>query len=54
VKADLERWLVEHGVDSLDAIRGLRNATPVEDADGFFRAHHVASQIEYLPRKLVQ
>ena len=54
MKADLERWLVEQGVDSLDAIRGLRDATRVEDADAFFRAQYVAAQTEYLPRKLVQ
>ena len=54
MKADLERWLVEQRVDSLDAVRGLRDATRVEDADAFFRAQYVATQTGYLPRKLVQ
>ena len=54
MKADLERWLVDQRIDSIDAIRGLRNATRVEDADAFFRAQYVASLTEYLPGKLVQ
>ena len=54
MKADLERWLAEQRVDSVDAVRGLRDATRVTDADAFFRAQYVASQTEYLPGKLVQ
>lgn len=54
MKADLERWLVDQRLDSVEAIRGLRDATRVEDADAFFRAQYVASLTEYLPGKLVQ
>ena len=54
MKADLERWLVDQRLDSVETIRGLRDATRVEDADAFFRAQYVASLAEYLPGKLVQ
>ena len=54
MKAGLERWLAEQRFDSIDAIRGLRDATRVEDADAFFRAQYVAALTEYLPQKLVQ
>ena len=54
MKADLERWLVDQRLDSVEAIRGLRDATRVEDADAFFRAQYVASLTEYLPGKFVQ
>jgi dihydroorotate dehydrogenase (fumarate) len=54
MKSDLERWLEDQRIDSVDAIRGLRDATRVEDADAFFRAQYVAAQTEYLPGKLVQ
>jgi dihydroorotate dehydrogenase (fumarate) len=52
--ADLERWVDEQRFDSLEAIRGARDATRVENADAFFRAQYVAAQTEYLPGKLVQ
>jgi dihydroorotate dehydrogenase (fumarate) len=54
MKAGLERWLVEQRFDSLDAIRGLRDATRVDDPDAFFRAQYVAAQTAYVPGKLVQ
>jgi dihydroorotate dehydrogenase (fumarate) len=54
MKTDLERWLADQRVDSVAAVRGLRDATRVEHADAFFRAQYVASQTEYLPGKLVQ
>ena len=54
MKSGVDRWLAEQGVDSIDAIRGLRDATRVEDPDAFFRAQYVAAQSEYVPRKLVQ
>jgi dihydroorotate dehydrogenase (fumarate) len=54
MKADLERWLVDQRLDSVETIRGLRDATRVEDADAFFRAQYVASLSEYLPGRLVQ
>ena len=50
----LERWLAENRFDSVDAIRGLKDATHVEDADAFLRAQYVAALTDYLPGKLVQ
>jgi dihydroorotate dehydrogenase (fumarate) len=50
----LERWLGTNGFDSVDAIRGLKDATHVEHVDALFRAQYVASLTEYLPGKLVQ
>ena len=49
----LERWLGANGFDSVDAIRGLKDATHVEHVDELFRAQYVASLTEYLPGKLV-
>ena len=49
----LERWLGANGFDSVDAIRGLKDATHVEHVDALFRAQYVASLTEYLPGKLV-
>ena len=54
MKADLERWFEEQRFESLDAVRGLRDATRVEDPDAFFRAQYVASLTNYMPGKLVQ
>jgi dihydroorotate dehydrogenase (fumarate) len=54
MREGLERWLVEQRFDSLDMIRGLRNAMRVENPDAFFRAQYMVAQTEYLPRKLVQ
>ena len=50
----LERWLAENRFDSVDAIRGLKDATHVADIDALLRAHYVAALTEYLPTKLVQ
>ena len=49
----LERWLGENGFDSVDAIRGLKDATHVEHVDALLRAQYVASLTEYMPSKLV-
>jgi dihydroorotate dehydrogenase (fumarate) len=54
MREGLERWLGENGFDSVDAIRGLKDATHVEQVDALFRAQYVASLTEYLPGKLVQ
>ena len=54
MRSDLERWLEEQRIDSVDAIRGLRDATRIENADAFFRAQYVAALTEYVPQKLVQ
>jgi dihydroorotate dehydrogenase (fumarate) len=53
MRAGLERWLGTNGFDSVDAIRGLKDATHVEHVDALFRAQYVASLTEYLPGKLV-
>jgi hypothetical protein len=50
----LERWLGENRFDSVDAIRSLKSAAHVEDADAFLRAQYVASLRNYVPGKLVQ
>jgi dihydroorotate dehydrogenase (fumarate) len=50
----LERWLGANGYDSVDAIRGLKDATHVEHVDALLRAQYVAALTEYLPGKLVQ
>ena len=49
----LERWLGANGFDSVDAIRGLKDATHVEHVDALFRAQYVASLTEYSPGKVV-
>ena len=49
----LERWLVDNGFDSVEAIRGLKDATHVEQADAFLRAQYVAAMSAYLPGPLV-
>jgi len=50
----LGRWLDENGYGSVDAIRGLKDATHVEDVDALIRAQYVAALTEYVPVKLVQ
>jgi len=47
-------WLGANGFDSVDAIRGLKDATHVEHVDALFRAQYVAALTDYLPGKLVQ
>jgi hypothetical protein len=49
MRAGLERWLAENGFDSVDAIRGLKDATHVEHVDALLRAQYVAALTEYLP-----
>jgi dihydroorotate dehydrogenase (fumarate) len=53
LRAGLERWLEANGYASVDAIRGLKDATHVEHVDALFRAQYVASLTDYLPGKLV-
>ena len=50
----LERWLDANGFDSVDAIRGLKDATHVENVDALIRAQYVAALTESLPGRLVQ
>ena len=54
MKDGLEQWLFENRFDSVDAIRGLRDASHVENADAFLRAQYVAALTDYVPGKLVQ
>ena len=53
MREGLERWLGANGFDSVDAIRGLKDASHVEHVDALFRAQYVASLTDYLPGKLV-
>ena len=53
MREGLERWLDENGYDSVATIRGLKDATHVENVDALFRAQYVAALTEYLPEKLV-
>jgi len=50
----LVRWLAENRFESVDAIRGLKDASRVADADAFLRANYVAALTDYVPGKLVQ
>ena len=54
MREGLERWLDENGFDSVDAIRGLKDATHVENVDALLRAQYVAALTKYLPGKLIQ
>jgi dihydroorotate dehydrogenase (fumarate) len=54
MRAGLEQWLGANGFDSVDAIRGLKDATHVENVDALLRAQYVAALKDYLPAKLVQ
>jgi dihydroorotate dehydrogenase (fumarate) len=54
MRAGLERWLGTNGYDSVDAIRGLKDATHVEGVDALLRAQYVAALQDYVPTKLVQ
>ncbi len=54
MKSGLAHWLYDNHFESVEAIRGLRDAWQVQDADAFLRAQYVASLTEYVPGKLVQ
>jgi dihydroorotate dehydrogenase (fumarate) len=54
MREGLERWLGESGFDSVDAIRGLKDATHVEQVDALLRAQYVAALTEYVPTNLGQ
>ena len=53
MRQGLERWLGANGYDSVYAVRGLKDATHVEDVDALLRAQYVAALTDYLPAKLV-
>ena len=50
----LARWLAENRFESVEAIRGLKDASRVADVDAFLRAQYVAALTDYVPGKLVQ
>jgi dihydroorotate dehydrogenase (fumarate) len=54
MKAGLERWLASNHFSSVEAIKGMKDATHVEHVDALLRAQYVAALTEYLPGKLVQ
>lgn len=50
----LARWLTDNRFESVQALRGLKDASRVADADAFLRAQYVAALTDYVPGKLVQ
>ena len=54
MREGLERWMEANGFGSVDAIRGLKDATHVEHVDALLRAQYVEALTEYVPAKLVQ
>jgi len=52
MREGLERWLGENGFASVEAIRGLKDATHVDQVDALIRAQYVAALTEYLPATL--
>jgi len=53
MRLGLEHWLGTNGFDSVAAIRGLKDASHVDNVDALFRAQYVASLTDYVPDKLV-
>jgi len=54
MREGLERWLGENGFASVEAIRGLKDATHVEHVDALLRAQYVAALTDYLPTAVVR
>jgi dihydroorotate dehydrogenase (fumarate) len=54
MRKGLEHWLGANGFASVDAIRGLKDATHAEHVDALLRAQYVEALTEYVPTKLVQ
>ena len=52
MRKGLEHWLGENGFASVEAIRGLKDATHTEHVDALFRAQYVAALSAYLPTTL--
>ncbi|HET9369281.1 MAG TPA: dihydroorotate dehydrogenase-like protein [Vicinamibacterales bacterium] len=50
----LVSWLGDNGFASVEAIRGLKDATHVEHVDALLRAQYVAALTDYLPAALVR
>jgi dihydroorotate dehydrogenase (fumarate) len=53
MKEGLVRWLAENRFDSVEAIRGLKDASHVTDANAFLRSQYITLLSDYLPGKLV-
>jgi dihydroorotate dehydrogenase (fumarate) len=53
MRSGLERWLGENGFGSVDAIRGLKDGTHLENLDVLLRAQYVDALRDYVPAKLV-
>jgi dihydroorotate dehydrogenase (fumarate) len=53
MRLGLEHWLGTNGFDSVAAIRGLKDASHVDNVDALFRAQYIASLTDYVPGKLV-
>lgn len=53
MREGLERWLGENGFASVEAIRGLKDATHVEGVDALLRAQYVAALTDYLPARSI-
>jgi len=54
MRTGLERWLGQNGFASIDAIRGLKDATHAEHVDALLRAQYVAALTDYLPTAIVR
>ena len=53
MKEGLVRWLAENRFDSVEAIRGLKDASHIADANAFLRSQYITLLSDYLPGKLV-
>jgi dihydroorotate dehydrogenase (fumarate) len=53
MRKGLERWLGENGFESVEAIRGLKDASRVDNAAAVLRAQYVTVLKDYVPGKLV-
>jgi dihydroorotate dehydrogenase (fumarate) len=54
MREGLEGWLAENGFASVEAIRGLKDATHVEHVDALLRAQYVAALTDGLPAAFVR
>lgn len=54
MREGVDAWLGENGFASVEAIRGLKDATHVEHVDALFRAQYVAALTDYLPTSVAR
>jgi dihydroorotate dehydrogenase (fumarate) len=54
MREGLEGWLTENGFATVEAIRGLKDASHAEHVDALFRAQYVAALTDYLPASFVR